>query len=176
MGWSFRCDPSFGRKEQIEEVKRPGHFSPGYEALEHRVVGNNVWTLLEFEGERFIALTMMKGGGRNSGWGYKGVNEMMGPVEVNCPLSLLDKCTETDDEYALSWRRRVRQYHAARKARPQPETGCLVALGDHQLRLHSEAGSRRGWYAHSLKDNVLYRLTTRQLAQARYVVSEGSTS
>ena len=20
MGWSFRCDPSFGRKQQIEEV------------------------------------------------------------------------------------------------------------------------------------------------------------
>ncbi|NCC25967.1 MAG: hypothetical protein EOM25_12370 [Deltaproteobacteria bacterium] len=38
--------------------------------------------------------------------GYKDMDETMGPVESECPESILLKLTETDSEYAKEWRLR----------------------------------------------------------------------
>lgn len=41
-------------------------------------------------------------------FGYKDMDESMGPCEDNCPAHILDLLTLTDKEHALDWRRRCR--------------------------------------------------------------------
>ena len=42
-------------------------------------------------------------------FGFKMMDETMGPVECRCPKSILDLLTETGNEYAMDWRRRCRE-------------------------------------------------------------------
>lgn len=60
----------------------------------------------------FVALI---NGGRGSDWGYKDMDESMGPVEVDCPLRLIDKAGPPPNDWARDWREKVRAYHARRK-------------------------------------------------------------
>lgn len=59
---------------------------------------------------------------RRSGseWGYKDMDETMGPNESGAPVKLLDLLSPTTSEYALDWRERCRR-NAAREARPLKE-------------------------------------------------------
>lgn len=41
-------------------------------------------------------------------FGYKDMDETMGPVEDNCPRSILDRLTPTDSQWANEWRARCR--------------------------------------------------------------------
>lgn len=100
---------------------------------EHRVlasccVGNNMWSVhritreyaesetapvTERKESTFIVLFLIQKfpGGV---WGYKDIEESMGPCEVNCPLSYLDMAPEPDGEYGRNWRERVRAFQAKR--------------------------------------------------------------
>lgn len=61
----------------------------------------------------FVALLDKDGKGW---WGYKDMDESMGPYVHDCPLALLDKLGEPPNEWAAKWRDKVRAYHARRKA------------------------------------------------------------
>ena len=64
--------------------------------------------------ERFICAFLMKCIGGE--WGYKDVDESMGPCELSCPLGYINLAQPgPDDECARNWRQRVRDYHAERK-------------------------------------------------------------
>ena len=154
------------RRPDLKHPALASHFSPGYVPLERRVVGNSVWTLLEHEGRRFIALDLIKGGGRCNGWGSKGMSEDEGPCYYDCPLALLDQCTETDSKYAKEWRSKVREFHAKRKERKQPETGMTVTYGGTHYRLHTPAGPRKGWHVVRCGDGAMFRMSSRQLSEA----------
>lgn len=56
-------------------------------------------------------------------FGYKGMDETYGPCEADCPVSILRLLTETDNEYALEWRKRCLE-NAAKK----PQLTKLRAL------------------------------------------------
>jgi hypothetical protein len=58
---------------------------------------------------------MAKHGGSYPYWGYKDIDETMGPVELSCPESYLTMCTAPESDYAYQWRQRV--YKKAQKAR-----------------------------------------------------------
>lgn len=49
-------------------------------------------------------------------FGYKDMDETMGPYEIGCPEDILDLLTPTDSAYAKDWRARCRAALAARKA------------------------------------------------------------
>jgi hypothetical protein len=49
-------------------------------------------------------------------FGYKPIDESMGPVVTDAPASVLDALTPTDDEDALVWRQRCRDNLAKRSA------------------------------------------------------------
>ena len=58
-------------------------------------------------------------------FGYKDMDECMGPVESECPECVLDLLTPTEEAYALAWRARCRANIAGRreraaKSRPRP--------------------------------------------------------
>ncbi|CUS43656.1 hypothetical protein J2X47_003689 [Sphingomonas sp. BE270] len=59
-------------------------------------------------------------------FGYKDMDESMGPCEDNCPAQILDLLTPTDKEHALDWRRRCRT-NLERRAR-KIEDGDRIQL------------------------------------------------
>jgi hypothetical protein len=59
-------------------------------------------------------------------FGYKDMDETMGPHEAECPARILDLLTPTDREYALAWRAKCRA-NLARRGR-KLENGDRIRL------------------------------------------------
>jgi hypothetical protein len=53
-------------------------------------------------------------------FGYKSIGEDMGPTESNCPKSILDLLTPTDNEFAIAWRKRCRENLGKKKLSSLP--------------------------------------------------------
>lgn len=163
MGWLFRS--SDGRKELLARLTDPTRFSAGYRLIRSMPVGNNHWFLVETpDGRKTVGLDLMQGGGKHVGWGYKSLTEEMGPVELNCPLWLIDNAT-APESYAYEWRREVRAFHEKRKARKiSIAPGCRIQYGGTVYVLEASLG-RRGW---NVKDMTgrRYRMKAHQVASA----------
>lgn len=165
MGWLFSCDRNFGKQDQIAKFREPGYWSNGVKLLADRVVGNHYWAAIELaSGRKLVFLALLQSGGKNMGWGYKDMDESMGPCYFDCPLSLLAMTDEPTEGYAVAWRAKVRAHHAAKKARPKLTTGLVLRYGEHDYRLERQAGARRGWFARRVGDNTLFRMQAKQLA------------
>lgn len=119
MGWLFTLGQT--RLETIKRVTRPWDYKKeGVKGicLAHKVLGNVVWSVWELEyrdsrTERFIGCDLLRVD-KGYGWGYKDMSESSHPHYYSCPLSYLDMVPTVKSE---EWRRRVREYHACRKAR-----------------------------------------------------------
>ena len=66
-------------------------------------------------GAVFITSTCMK---EYFNFGYKDMDETMGPGDCNCPKSIIALLSETDNEYALYWRQKCMQ-----RCNGQPKLG-----------------------------------------------------
>jgi hypothetical protein len=174
MGWLYACDPREGRAELVAKFRRPGFWSEGVTVLADRVVGNHYWAAIEARGRRFVFLALMQSGGRGMGWGYKDMDEYAGPYVVDCPLALLEMTDEPTEGHAVGWRQKVREYHAAKRAKRAArrvlEPGTVVRLAGQEYRMHSSAGPRRGWYVSFVGGGgTLYRMNARQVGRAEVV-------
>lgn len=135
MGWLFGWNT---RKELVDHLCEGN----GVKTLKRKFVGNNMWAVqqstrthepvVRFDklGKRvvetettitFAVLYLIKGpayGNKNyrHGWGYKDVDETMGPYKLDFPVSWLDLLSPCDSEYAVEWRKKVRE-RAAEMAR-----------------------------------------------------------
>ncbi|NBR79354.1 MAG: hypothetical protein EBT71_04850 [Alphaproteobacteria bacterium] len=61
-------------------------------------------------------------------FGYKDMDETMGPYCYRAPLRILDLLTETENARAVQWRADCRAYHAARKAKPALVDGLTIEV------------------------------------------------
>jgi hypothetical protein len=64
-------------------------------------------------------------------FGYKDMDEAMGPCEADCPEPILDLLTPTERGYANEWRARCRQNATARRAissKPSPRPGQTIVF------------------------------------------------
>lgn len=126
---------------------RGGRFSGVFYAVHERTA-----TLRgKSETERWLEVTLMQCHTypeHGPSWGYKDMEESMGPCEVSCPLGYLDmvpekKCAPNCEGcakdscsglWARRWRERVRAYHAERtEARDKAKAltlGQIVRLKD----------------------------------------------
>ena len=133
MGWLFTNGTT--REAMVQRATRPfgGVREEGGVKIqwERRVIarsysGNNLWTvcgefrgpeggeLTEDESLRFIALFLIRGG--HGEWGYKDVEESMGPLELTCPPKFLDMTPDPGWRWdGRPWRERVREHWAAKK-------------------------------------------------------------
>jgi hypothetical protein len=59
-------------------------------------------------------------------FGYKDIEESMGPNEIGCPDRILDLLTPTDSEYANGWREACRKRNAVLVAKPKVKKGDCV--------------------------------------------------
>lgn len=130
--------PDFTRESIRDEVTRTlerpngGHLK----TLRSSFSGNTLWVLHEIrkaeedgsEIIRFIAcyrLSRYKGE-----WGYKDIDESMGPCYYDCPISYLDGATEPMNEDAAEWRKSAREYgeRKAAQRRKRPAVGETWSL------------------------------------------------
>jgi hypothetical protein len=64
-------------------------------------------------------------------FGYKDMDETVGPNESDCPQAILDLLTPTKYPYAQTWRTRCRENAAARRAlssKPSPRPGQSIVF------------------------------------------------
>lgn len=104
-------------------------------------------------------------------FGYKDMDESMGPWETECPERILDLLTPTESGYANDWRTRCRAYHAARRARPKIEVGDTLKYGGRAYKVGSRAG--RSWLIYDA-DGLRYRMTDARARRAEILKKESS--
>ena len=165
MGWTFPYSTK-SRADLVQYLRRPERFGERFELVRASASGNRHWYLVRERatGLHWIGLDLMQGT-RTDGWGYKDMDESVGPCAVDCPLAYLAAPHAPRDGWALQWRERVRAYHAARRARPVPVPGLRVSYGGRLYDL-VEPAARRGWRVRDVDTGDTYRMAAAQLRRA----------
>lgn len=113
MGWLYGWHT---RRELVYHLTNQSDLR----TLKHCFVGNNMWAVHEAtrtdNGEKvvFACLYLIhgpafgRGDGTPNAWGYKDVDETMGPFQINFPMAWLDLLSPTEARYALEWRAAVK--------------------------------------------------------------------
>ena len=179
MGWTFG---NFWRTKQ-DVVEHCIDWGTRFATLNHSVRGNRLWVLLQYnEGERkgdvFVALYLLSNSGGE--WGYKDLDDTVGPYYYDCPLSYLTKTIESGralSESTKSWHENVRKYHAEQRSKKKEVTkmasklkpGVVLEFCDKQYKLCEKYPGRKGWEVRCLDDNKIYRMMHKQVYQATLV-------
>lgn len=122
MGWTFVHRST--RASIIAEVLS----SSFHETVDHVIHGNVIYAIkrvqdrddipAERRGQQYIAVILISGrGDPGYQYGYKLLDETMGPCYYDCPLRFLDSVPCPDSTYAVEWRAAVRKHHAEGAAR-----------------------------------------------------------
>lgn len=139
MGYTFTKGAS--KADIIKDILTGGGKPQDFFPLAHKLVGRYLWVVWEHNSvdrnARFIGLCLLESE-KGFGWGYKPMEESMGPYEVSCPLQFLEITPLPDSPYASDWREKVRAYHAAKsgqltikKEAPPANCGeCLMEYVD----------------------------------------------
>lgn len=121
MGWLF-CEPT--RRHLVDRILGDRFTGEQVRRLDHSLQGNKLWVLYAYTHDpdkRFIVLYKLAGTRGDlhpdyCRWGYKDVDESMGPCEYGCPERLLAQSTDQHD-YAVSWREDCRAWNKREAAR-----------------------------------------------------------
>ena len=176
MGWCFSASWKT-RDDMLAYLRRPERFAPNYELIKSSPRGNNHWYVAKRRdtGALWIGLDLMKGGTRRDpGWGYKDLDETGGPVETNCPISLIKMVLPyPTNDWGTEWRQRALAAAEAKKAAPRKAVGTVVKYGGNLYRLLRKRSGRDGWDVRQLvevhgayAEGGIFRMKLRQLAQA----------
>lgn len=171
MGWLF--SPSWAtRADLVRHLRRPERFGDRLELVRACVTGSHHWYLVRERatGLHWIGLDLLQSG-RGDGWGYKDLDETVGPTACDCPLAYLAAPHADRDGWAAQWRERVRAYHATRQARPALAAGLLVRFGGRVYSLLEPIGPRRGWRVRATDTGETYRMPAPYLARAEPVAA-----
>ncbi len=143
MGWYYTLAPGKHRDLDAEVMK--GYTQPDGAVVtftDCRLVGfRSHWHVMRRDGVPVVIMHEMVEF-RPTEWGYKPMDETFGPVNVDCPLALLDMVPPVPGDgqgaqWAREWRARVRAHHAARAA--QTALFRSVQPGD-EIRLQHARG------------------------------------
>ena len=70
--------------------------------------GRHLWMLIQPQtGPSFVCLFKLSSYAGD--WGYKAIDESMGPCYWDCPVSLIQQADPPTTEYATNWRNQVLQ-------------------------------------------------------------------
>lgn len=164
MGWLFTEDATRAdtiehlTKEQITETRE-------FRTLRKCFRGNTMYALHEVGPrggplKKFICVYLLQRS-KGFGWGYKDIEESMGPNYYDCPVSYLDEAGEPSTQFAKEWRAEVRRL-AAIRAEKKPKKGerwrLHVGCSPREVRIETLRPLRgRG------TDGLLYKLKRRYL-------------
>jgi len=145
MGWTFPYTTPT-RESLVQHLRRPERFGEKFELVRTCASGSHHWYLIRERatGLHWIGLDLLQGS-RGAGWGYKDLDETVGPCAVDCPLAYLDAPHAEREGWAAQWRERVREYHAKKSARPALVPGARLRMRDGREYTLAESLGRRGW-------------------------------
>ncbi len=99
-------------------------------------------------------------------FGYKDMDESMGPCEDNCPKRILQLLTPTDSKNANDWRERCWAKINKKKEMPKIVPNMVLQYGGKEYTVTRLLG-RRGYMVSG--NNGVYRLNTKQAKNAEIV-------
>jgi hypothetical protein len=172
MGWLFSNNFNPNRRIELDKQFTWASETARCRVLKSAMVGTTYYAAIEYTieetGERKVfAAVALTEASRDGGWGYKDMDETVGPYETRCPASILDLLSPTDNQYALEWRQRCREYIARKKAAPKPVAGAIVTYGGHQYRLDCPAPKASlGWHVTRVSDGRAFRMKAHQVRSA----------
>lgn len=128
MGWcsyhaQYYKNGKVDRKREMDELLTGGN----QVVLKSSMVGSTYYAAVKTIGENNVSVWACVaetcGQDRNDpyfNFGYKAISETSGPYRYDCPKSILDLLTETDNEHALRWRAACREKFAKPKLSALP--------------------------------------------------------
>lgn len=135
MGWTFGRE--WSSKEALVDYLTTRSMGGCAKVLTHTVRGQTLWAVVEYvqdtehykAGKRFIYCALLSCS--HGEWGYKDMDESMGPCETSCPLKYFDMVPDPGG-YATEWRKRVRDAAAhkanQRKIKDEVKPGDILVL------------------------------------------------
>jgi hypothetical protein len=90
-------------------------------------------------------------------FGWKDMDETMGPCETECPERILKLLTPTESKYAQEWREACWKRIHDKKARPKLEPGVEFDFGGNRYAVVEPMG-RRGYRVRDVKSFLTYRM------------------
>lgn len=116
MGWTFyNIDKNTKTKD---ECRKEINENKNFRVIKDAMIGSVYYaavakipgmTVCSFA---VVFLTRRKSSFGQVEFGYKAMEETVGPRESNCPTSILDLLTSTDNQWAREWRQRCRDNEA----------------------------------------------------------------
>jgi hypothetical protein len=167
MGWTY--SQSWRSKEElVRYLKSPDRNGEHYQMIASTVRGNHHWYVARYQKDgqdiTFIGLDLMQSG-REDGWGYKPMDESVGPYYYDCPLKFLDMVSEPVGN-AAEWRAKVREQHRKKAEKPKLIAGMIVSFGGYSYRLNHPYAPRKGWAVTRINDGQPFRMPAAYLNRA----------
>ena len=110
MGWLFRSNTT--RQDIVDELIRFEENEHGiWETLRHSLRGNVLWSIVLWTekksgvSRKVICCHLLEGSGHS--WGYKSMDEAMGPYYYTCPISYFKDVPVA----CQKWRDEVKKHH-----------------------------------------------------------------
>lgn len=159
MGWLYQNDPLRHETPAQYLTRMYNRDEPERRqtVLASATVRGTVYQAIKVEerktGRTYVlcAVTLIRNSKRH-GFGYKDMDETMGPVECDCPERVLRLLSPIEDiphpGYAADWRARVREAQAARARARQAKTALTVGT---VLRAPREISFTTGWKADAFR-------------------------
>lgn len=127
MGWTFydanhyTKSGAVDRKKECDSLINAENDKRKQTVLKSRMIGSTYYAAVEdirkeTNERRVFAIVILTSSDKANGcnFGYKDLDEFMGPSESKCPNSILDLLTPTDHEWALAWRERCRKHNSVK--------------------------------------------------------------
>ncbi len=118
-GWTFSA--AWQSSDQVRQhLIQPYAGGDGtVRTIAHTVVREGgclvLWVVLESaSGSRWVECNLMCRG--ESGWGYRDIQEHLGPTYFSCPTEFLDMASDPPNLLAEKWRCQVRERHTMARA------------------------------------------------------------
>lgn len=146
MGWLYGWT---SKESLIADLRSPSRFSSGIRLVQSSVRGKRHWYLAErADGSRWIGLDLMDRLQDRIQWGFKDLDETVGPFYFDCPISYIKAATQPFNESAAIWRGKVLALAREKRTRMKPSPEQEIALNGTLYtlkRLASPSRPRLGW-------------------------------
>lgn len=148
MGWTFYNSDYYtksgavDRKKECDLMVNVENDKRKQTVLKSVMVGSTYYAAVEDihkeTNERMVfAIVILTSSDKANGYnfGYKDLDEFMGPCASKCPNSILDLLSPTDHEGALAWRERCRKFNSTKPLSALP-IGTMIQYkrGDGETR------------------------------------------
>lgn len=114
MGWDFTHGAS--RQDIVNQIL--GMYRPEYGCviLDHACTayGKRLWLCVKSDKlDQPLVVLYLLDKSKGYGWGYKDMDETMGPYYYDCPLRFIKGVGH--NQFSKNWRDKVRAYHIAKR-------------------------------------------------------------